>query len=328
MSKIYLNKTKGITESESFREASKEELRVLIALLEADGEALSYAELSKRASVSLARAKAGAALWQAEGFATLGDGRAPQSAEDNIKVEFEERFSSKMHEETSEEAAKTVRNAELEALITECATLMDKPALTTEEVKKITSIYSQLSLSEEFIFTLAAHLAEQKRLTATRLAKEAERLVDRGVDTIEALGVYFEDASSETSSDKELRRVFGIWNRKLSKTEREYFKRWTEDFGFSPEIVDEAYSIMTSNRSGSGISLPYIDAILTAWHDGGCRTVADCRASQEAHRGEKKDAPATARGKEKNPKFVDFDVDEVFKRALERSYGSDDENDN
>ncbi len=325
MSKINLKVKNEITASGSFKEASREELRVLIALMELADRRISYAELAERASVSAARARAAVALWQAEGVLTECD---TSNAEDNVTDEFEERFSSSMHEQTAEESARLVRDGELESLIEECAALMDKPALTTEEVKKITSIYGQLSLSVEFIFTLAAHLAEQGRLTVTRLAKEAERLVDRGVDTIEALGIYIEDTESEGDSEKELRRVFGIWNRKLSKTEREYFRRWTVDFGFSPEIIDEAYSVMTESRSGSGISLPYIDKILSAWHAQGCTTVAMCRAASEAHKGEqakKKSERDSGKKAEKKPKFVDFDVDEVFKRALERSYGSDGE---
>ena len=328
MSKINLKVKNEITSSGSFKEASREELRVLIALMESGGAAASYTELAERASVSTARARAAIALWQAEGVLTE---RNSPVTEDNVVDEFEERFSSAMHEQTSEESARLVRDGELESLINECAALMEKPALTTEEVKKITSIYGQLSLSVEFIFTLAAHLAEQGRLTVTRLAKEAERLVDRGVDTIEALGIYIEDSASEDGNDKELRRVFGIWNRKLSKTEREYFRRWTVDFGFSPEIVDEAYSAMTESRSGSGISLPYIDKILSAWHAQGCTTVAMCRAASETHKGEqakKRSEQGAGKKAEKKPKFVDFDVDEVFKRALERSYGSDSEDSN
>jgi len=327
MNKLYLKKRKAATLSQSFCDASAEELRVLVALIEYEGEDVSPRALAKLASVSDARAAAATALWQAEGvFETARE----KSDSDNVTDEFAERFSAAIHEESSLLTAKTVRDGELAALLSECATLMDKPALTTEEVKKITSIYSQLSLSEEYIFTLAAHIAEKKKLTATLLAKEADRLVSLGVDTIEALGLYIEDSSRESGADKEFRRVFGIWNRTLSKSEKEYFQKWSEEYGFSTEIVGEAYSIMTTNRSGSGISLPYIDSILKRWHECGCTTEAACRAQSEADKkglADKKTGHGGRKKEEKKPKFIEFDVEDAFKRALERSYGSD-KNDN
>ena len=312
------------TSTQSFKDASAEELRVLVALLELDGDSFTLTELARRADVSVARARAGMALWQAEGV--FCDGSTQKAPVDNVIDEFSERFSSDIYEETAIETAKTVRDAELAELLSECAALMGKPALTTAEVKKITSLYSQLSLSEEFIFTLAAHLADQNKLSATMLAKRAEKLVESGIDTIEALGVYIENEGSESGTDREFRRIFGIYNRNLSKTEREYFRKWSEDFGFDVEIVSEAYGIMTKNLSGSGISLPYIDKILARWHECGCTTLAACLAQCEIDKKGMSDKKPERQGyakAEKKPKFVNFDVNEVFKRALERSYGTD-----
>ena len=369
MSEIKLYKKSPAARAESFSEATAEELRVLVVLMEAEGEALTYKEIAARASVSAARAKSATALWRADGVldkepvksaekepaATASAvketaGRAKNNAaednytnnvinntisainnnEDNLKDEFAERFSSDMYEERSVETARTIRDGELSQLLDECAALLDKPALSTEEVKRITSIYSQLSLSAEYIFTLAAYLAESGKFTATNLAKKAESLAEKGIDSLEALCVYIEEAKSENGTDKEFRRLFGIWNRKLSRTDREYFRRWSEDFGYSTEIVGEAYGIMTANNASGGVSLKYIDTILTHWHEAGCKTVAQCRAEEErsrAERGEKNTAKGGRKKPDAKPKFVDFDVEDAFQRALERSYGKG-ENDN
>ena len=327
MTEFKLSKIKSPTDAPSFCEASADELRVLIALLESSGETLSYAKLAKRAAVSEARARSATELWRAEGI--IGDSQdAP--IEDNVRDEFNTRFSSDMYDESSKETARVVRDGELAELIEECATLMGKAALSTEEVKKITSIYSQLALSVEFILTLAMHIAEHGDLTAVRLAKKAESLVNSGVDNIEALGIWIEDRGSESDVDMEFRRLFGIWNRKLSPSNREYFRKWSEDYGYSTEIVGEAYNIWSSNDATGKLNLKYIDTILTRWHECGCKTVAECKAQNERDRGEKgekKGEKAGRRKTEKKPEFIDFDVDAAFKRALERSYGSS-ENDN
>ena len=362
MSDFKLYKKSPAASAESFSEATAEELRVLVVLMEAEGEALTYKEIAARASVSAARARSATALWRADGVldkepvkiaekepamaraavketesrakVNAADSSSASGAinnnEDNVKDEFAERFSSDMYEERSVETAKTIRDGELSQLLDECAALLDKPALSTEEVKRITSVYSQLSLSAEYIFTLAAYLAESGKFTATNLAKKAEGLAEKGIDSLEALCVYIEDAKSENGTDKEFRRLFGIWNRKLSRADREYFRRWSEDFGYSTEIVGEAYGIMTANNASGGVSLKYIDTILTHWHEAGCKTVAQCRAEEERSRAEKAEKNGGKIGRKKpeaKPKFVDFDVEDAFQRALQRSYGNG-ENDN
>ena len=323
MNEIKISKLGRVTDSDSFREARSDELRVLIALLESAGEEISYSKLAKMASVSESRARAATELWRAEGV--IGDFNDSSVGEDNIHDEFENRFSSDMYEERSVDSAKTVRDGELSALIDECATLMGKAALSTEEVKKITSIYSQLSLSVEFILTLAMHLAESGNLTAVRLAKRADSLVDSGIDTLESLGSYIEEHGAESDVDKEFRRLFGIWNRKLSKRDREYFKKWSAEYGYSTEIVGEAYNIWSCNDAAGKLNLKYIDSILARWHELGYKTVSECRAHSECdsrEHAEKKGEKVGRKRGEKKPEFIDFDVDEAFKKALERSYGS------
>ena len=328
MIEIKVSRLGRATDSASFKEARADELRVLIALLESSGEATTYAKIAEAAAVSEARARAATELWRAEGV--IGDLPEKREKDDNVRDEFESRFSSDMYEERSVDTARSVRDGELSALLEECAALMGKAALSTEEVKKITSIYTQLSLSVEFILTLAMHLAEDGNLTVVRLAKRAESLVNSGIDTIEALGAYIENSGAESDVDMEFRRLFGIWNRKLSESNRSYFRKWSEEYGYSTEIVGEAYNIWSSNDATGRLNLKYIDTILTRWHESGCHTIAECRAQTERDRGEKKEqkgeAPTRKRA-EKKPQFLDFDVDEAIKRALERSYGSS-ENDN
>ena len=349
MSEFKLYKKSPAASAESFSEATAEELRVLVVLMESEGESLTYKEIAARASVSAARAKSATALWRADGVldkapkvdvidvspatvaaTAITAGNNTNKNNDNVKDEFAERFSSDMYEERSVETAKTIRDGELAQLLEDCAMLLDKPALSTEEVKKITSVYSQLSLSAEYISTLALHLAQSGKLTAVNLAKRAEALAERGVDSLEALCLYIEDEKSENGTDKEFRRLFGIWNRKLSKAERDYFRKWSEDYGYSTEIVGEAYGIMTANNASGGVSLKYIDTILTHWHEAGCKTVAQCRAEEERSRAEKAEKNGGKIGRKKpeaKPKFVDFDVEDAFQRALQRSYGNG-ENDN
>ena len=330
MTEFKLSKIKSPTDAPSFCEASADELRVLIALLESSGETLSYAKLAKRAAVSEARARSATVLWRAEGI--IGDSQdAP--IEDNVRDEFNTRFSSDMYDESSKETARVVRDGELAELLEECATLMGKAALSTEEVKKITSIYSQLALSVEFILTLAMHIAEHGDLTAVRLAKKAESLVNSGVDNIEALGIWIEDRGSESDVDMEFRRLFGIWNRKLSPSNREYFRKWSEDYAYGTPVVSLAYDLVSI--SSGKLSFTKMDKIITDWHENGAKTLEECEARYMefrrtlAEESEKKretlaEKTSSRRPKKEKPRYGDFDAEEAFKLALSRSFFDED----
>ena len=199
--------------------------------------------------------------------------------------------------------------------------------LPTADVKNITALYTQYALSPEYIVTLAAYLAEGGKLTVRKLCNHAIRLAGTGCDTVEALESYIQNKSTESDTDWEFRRIFGIYNRNLSQSERSYFKKWSEEFGFSVAIVSEAYDRAVMNTQNGRRYMQYMDTVLTAWFNAGCKTVAECIAQSEAEKPKAASTEprrATSREAEK-PRYGDFDVHEAFKLALERSYGTSDE---
>ena len=321
--KIYATTALCATDKEAFHEASREELRVLVAIMEKDGAPLSEDALSKLSGTSLARTKSAIALWEAEGVISVSD------ADTNIIYEFEESISrGEISEESSKEVAGNIRDNHLEALLRECAKMMGRSSLATHEIKNISALYTQYSLSTEYILTLAAHLAARSKLTSTRLRDKAIELVDKGCDDAESLSIYIENAEKASAGEWEMRRLFGIYNRPVSPSEKKYFRRWTEELGYSPEIISEAYDITALNTGKA--SLPYVDKILSAWHEAGCKTVAECLA----HNDKSKDgyakkvasaarAPRAKKSENPTPKYGNFDANDAFLAALDRSYADD-----
>ena len=312
--------------SESFADASKEELRVLLALISKDGN-LTGLDLAALAHTSKARAAASLAFWQEAGIISENKDSETQS-EDNIKEEYE---NGEEPEESSVNVAKEIKNKGLASLLSECARLMKKPMLSSTEAKKIVTVYTKYALNEEFIITLAAFLDEQNKLTAVRLATDAENLVKKGIDCVEELEIYMAKKTKTSGAHYEYKRFFKIFDRPLSDDEAERAERWFGDFGYSEAIVGLAYSITTTNKGR--LEIPYMDAILTSWHESGCKTVDDCRAQNEKFKEEwrtenaKEDAqpsaPSTKKTKKK-PRYGDFDVADAFAKALERSYSDSD----
>lgn len=316
----------SVSDKDAFAEASKEELRVLLALIERSGKAADSEEIARLAKTSKARASSALVFWQEAGVI--------REALDTptITEEFEERIrSGQIREVAAKEVAASIRNAGLADMISECTALMKRAALNSAEIKDLTALYEQYGLSEEYIVMLAAYLAEHGRLTVTKLINKAIKLTEREIDTPKALESYIVERESDSEAEREFRKLFGIYGRAPSKTEKECFKKWSKDYGYFTEIVGEAYDIaVTSSTRGH---LNYADKLLTRWYECGCRTLAECKERYEADETEKKiKKEAEAKEKKSQKKTVtrygDFDPDEAFLKALERSYGTSETKDN
>ena len=304
--------------------ATAEELRVLLAIA-AGASSYSEGELASLCGVTPARLASALTFWQAAGI--ISEKRDTGST---ITDEFEEKITlGKIIDTTAEKTATDIRDNDLAGLISECATLMDKPALSTEEITIISALYTQYALGEEYIITLAAYISERGRLTAVRLGTEAERLVKRGISSIEELEKYIEARQSESGAEWEFRHLIGIYNRSLSKKEQEFVKRWYHEMAYGEDVIGEAYDITVLNTGK--LSLPYMDKLLTHWSEAGCKTLEDCTALIERERTAKaaetseKAPPKLPRTQKQTPRYGDFDPLEAFERALQRSYSDDDE---
>lgn len=314
-------------------EASAEELRVLLTLISA-AEGEDADTLAARAGVSRARLASALTFWEQLDVLTPSgeaDDRpcpplvAPVVAADDAPAE--RLTAGALYPEPARKTADTIRDRNLASLLEELAALQGRPDLAPEENKRIVSLLSQYALTEEYVLTLAAHLADGGRLTVVRLIDTAIRLVGRGIDTAEALDRYLVDAEKQSGELFEIRRLFGIYNRNLSKSEVAYFTKWTQEYAYSLGVIGEAYDIAVL-KTGKA-PLKYIDELLTDWHTAGCTTEQACRAryeqvtaQREAERRDKQRHP-TPTPREK-PRYGDFDPEEALKQALARSFSEED----
>ena len=326
---------KKASETDEIREASAAELKVLVALIESGGS-ITDDELSDKLEVSKARVSAAIALWQESGvIAPREHGKEVSFYGNKLTEEFPEReVLGELTEESSLSVAKTIRDKRLASLFDEIAAMMGKAMLTPQEIKRISELASQYELSEEYIATLSAHLLEQGNLSVGVLIRRAMKLAGDGVLTAEHLSEYIKDKERERDEYMEYRRVFGIFDRKLSPTEIKYISKWSRDLAFGTEIVTMAYDITVMNTSK--LSFSYMDKLLCDWHEHGCTTLGECetryaerKAELEAE-AEKKSADNEKRRSSKKTettskvKYGDFDPEEAFRIALSRSFGDAD----
>lgn len=314
--RIFEINTEELFGKEVFLEATKDELRVLVAVM-AD-RAATEDRIAEAAGVSAARCRSALTLFEEEKILIRRDA---------ISEEFEAPID-EPDEDSAVKVAEDIRDKGLAALIAEFAQLLGKPALSTGQVKKIVALHTSYSLSEEYILNLGAHLADLGKLTVTRLVNEAIKLVEREIDTPDALQSYIEEKNRSNDAVARLRKFFKFYNRALTKSEHEYFRRWIYDYGFSEEIISEAYEICIANTEK--YNAKYIDHILARWHEAGCKTISDCIALTERDRAtlaaqnKKSSKPKSDKKAEGGvPKYGAFSAEDALMRALERSYGTE-----
>lgn len=338
-----------VSDNPAFREASAEELRVLLSLIEAGGIA-DTERIARAAGVSVPRVSSSLTLWQEAGVITeVTDAAGRNTAEKTdgamtaatesvavedmqpaptITEEFERRLrAGEIPETDGKTLARDIRDGELSSMIEECTALIGKATLTRDETARLCALKTQFSLDEEFILALAKDISDRGvRLTVTRLVQEADKLIRRDIDTPEALYSYIKRRNETGEWERELMRLLGTYGRSFSPSEKKFIGKWCGEFGYGSEIIGEAYDITVMNTGKRSFS--YMDKILTRWHDGGAKTVADCRALSEGTKAGKKPreksagAAKNAPGNE-NIRYTTFTASEALERAIARSYGGE-----
>ena len=318
--KQYVINRDALTECEAFETATADELRVLLAVIAGDGVADKDA-IAKAAKTAPARAKASLVLWEECGILT-------PTEKQSITDEFEENIADSTM--TAKGAAKTIRQGELGKFMADFAEMTGVAALSTEAAKLVSAVYGELGVNTDYMLSLAVYISEKGKLTAKRFFIEAEKLVKRGIDTDEALAEYINEKKNEAPSEWEFRRLIGVYDRTLTKSERSYVKKWYGEFGYSNELVGEAYDL-TVNLKGK-LVLSYMNKILESWHESGVKTVPDAEkkmAEDRANiaskaRAEQTEGKATKKSAPKKEKpDCSFDIDDVFAKALARSFGTE-----
>ena len=310
----------GVLNSEAFFEASGDELRVLVAIMQNPLTYSTAEEIAEVARVTKSRAAAAIALFLEEGLIIR---------EGEVTYEFEERIDDgEIIKRDSLEVANTIRKKSLGELFLDLASMMGKESLNNDEIKRLTALTEDLVLSEEYILTLAQHLLSiSKSLSVLKLVEKAKKLARMEICTTESLEEYLKIKESESTLEWEFKKLFKKTDGIVSKTEIEYYKKWTQIYGFSSEII--LFALDMNVKAKTKYSYSYMDKLLERWHESGCKTLEDCTRQYEADRVKiaeeirRENVPTAKRTKKTEaptPKFGDFNPDEALERAIAKSF--------
>ena len=298
----------------ALREASADDLRVLLVFLERGAE-----HLSRDAGVSPARAEAALDYWREAGILSEGEGETEADAPETTKRPL--RSADELKPETGEDAAEIINRLDLSEMIDEAERILGK-AFNSTELRTVAGLVDQLALEPAYILTLISWCRNRGKSSLRYVERTAFSLVSEGVETLPQLEAYISRREAAASGIGQIRKLFGIGERALSKDEEKRFTRWIADDGFPIDVIGIAYDL-TVNKTGKASSA-YADKLLKVWREAGVSG-----SVEEVERFiEREKAERAATGKGKNPKHdpipQTYDSGDFFARALERSYNKKD----
>ncbi|MBO4283883.1 MAG: DnaD domain protein [Clostridia bacterium] len=297
----------------ALREASADDLRVLLVFLERGGE-----HLSRDAGVSAARAEAALDYWREAGILTDGETVPETVAEQPAKRPL--RRPDELAPATGEETAEVIRRRSLSGVIDEAQRLLGK-VFNTTEIGIVAGLSDQLELEPAYILTLISWCHNRGKDSLRYVERTAFSLTQEGVETLSALEEYISRREAAESGIGQIRRMFGLGERALTKAEEKRFSGWLLDDRYPMDVIGIAYDL-TVDATGKASSA-YADKILKKWRDAGCAgSAAEVERYLERERTERGQIAAgkNVRAPKHDAIPSTYDSGDFFARAVERSY--------
>ncbi len=164
--------------------------------------------------------------------------------------------------------------------------------LTHTEMETITYFYDTLHMSADLIEYLLETCVENGHKSMHYIRKVAFSWAESGIETVAQAK---EQSAVYSRSCYTVLNAFGIKNRGPAASELTYINKWTEEFGFSSDIIEEACRRTISATHQP--SFEYADKILTKWHGRNIRHLGEITSLDEEYQKEHRAAKTSARSR-------------------------------
>lgn len=164
--------------------------------------------------------------------------------------------------------------------------------LTHTEMETITYFYDTLHMSADLIEYLLESCVENGHKSMHYIQKVAFSWAEAGIETISQAK---EQSALYSRNCYTVLNAFGIKNRGPAASELAYIKKWAEEYGFAPDIIEEACrrTIAATHQP----SFEYADKILTKWHGRNIRHLKDVSSLDEEYQKERSSGKTSIRSR-------------------------------
>ena len=162
---------------------------------------------------------------------------------------------------------------------------------TTNDTGIVIRLVQEDGFEEEAILHIISYCVRQGKKSLGAIEKFAlGYFSDDGITTSD--GVAAKIAVLERSSETvyKIKQLFGIGERELSKTEKGFFDKWTQKFGYDVDVIRIAYDITIDSIQKP--SPNYANKILEKWHSEGLRIASEITEFEAAKKQAKSNGDA------------------------------------
>lgn len=197
----------------------------------------------------------------------------PKKETKKIKPEF-----------TAEKLESLTSDEEIKDLLYVIETYLGK-TLSPSDTNIILYFYDSLKFSTELIEYLIEYCVSNNHKSMRYIETVALAWAEEGIKDVKSAK---EHTNSHSSLYYSILKSFGISGRNIAESEKEYIKKWTEEYKFSLDIILNACdrTITTIHQP----SFQYADTILKTWKSSGVNTIEDIEASDKLYVNTKKKA--------------------------------------
>lgn len=209
----------------------------------------------------------------------------------------------KKREYTLDEIKEFHNNHEVSELVFIIETYLRHP-LNSTEMNTVFFWYDGLKFSGELIEYLVEYCITNGHASLRYMDKVAIGWAENGIDSIEKAK---EQAAIRSKAYYSIMKAFGISGRNLADSEMAFVNKWSKEYSFDIEIIQEACKRTISATQKP--SFEYADSILTNWHNNNVHTLKDIASLDEVFNKSKRTAapaPAASTAPKRN-KFNNFE---------------------
>ena len=190
---------------------------------------------------------------------------------------------------------------------------LGKP-LSASEIKRINFFFDTLEFSIDLIEYLIEYCVENGHRNFNYIESVALAWSDKGIKTVDEAKL---DTSSFSKIHFSILNALGIKGRSPAPVELEYIKKWTEEYGFSLDIILEACNRTISNTHKSDFK--YADTILSNWYTSDVHSLEDITRLDLAYRqGKETKKRSTSKSTAAGNKFNNFEGRSYDMSSLEQ----------
>lgn len=240
--------------------APEEALRLILFLLRNKNHSFLTSELCEKLGIGENELNSAFAYWEKNGILCSYGGR--------YRLERPRVQASDILRYSPETIAERMEDPSVCFLYKQAEQMMGRP-LTADDAATVLSMTDWVGLPAEVAALLMNYMASIGTKSIRKVLSAAVKWEEDGITSYEAAENRINELTKHSETEKKIAMIIGISGRALTKDESEAFCRWGEDYGFSEDMIREAFN-RTVHGTGN-YKLAYMNKILTAWFEEGIK---------------------------------------------------------